>query len=90
MSNLTKPQRKQLERQISEAQEKLRIDDIQKCLDRRSKAIMKAMVANAEFEVNICTPLLDDKYSNTAVEKAFTALFGDSYVINKFVELLEK
>ena len=89
MSNLTKPQRKQLERQISEAQEKLRIDDIQKCLDRRSKAIMKAMVANAEFEVNICTPLLDDKYSNTAVEKAFTALFRDSYVINKLNELLE-
>lgn len=90
MSNLTKPQRKQLEKQISEAQEKLRMDDIQKCLDRRSKAIMKAMAANAEFKVNICTPLLDDKYSNTAVEKAFTTLFRDSYVINKFVELLEK
>ena len=90
MSNLTTPQRKQLEKQISEAQEKLRMDDIQKCLDRRSKAIMKAMAANAECEVNICVPLLDEKYSNTAVEKAFIALFRDSYVINKFVELLEK
>lgn len=90
MSNLTKPQRKQLEKQISEAQEKLRMDDIQKCLDRRSKAIMKAMAANAECEVNICVPLLDEKYSNAAVEKAFTALFRDSYVINRFVELLKK
>lgn len=89
MSNLTKPQRKQLERQISEAQEKLRMDDIQKCLDRRSKAIMKAMAANAEFKVNICIPLLNDKYSNTAIEKAFTTLFRDSYVLDRLNELLE-
>lgn len=72
MSNLTKPQRKQLERQISEAQEKLRRDDLQKCLEMRMKALYKAILtAGAHFEDSMCNDLMDDKYSNSAIEKAF-------------------
>ena len=89
MSNLTKPQRKQLERQISDAQQKLRQDDIKKCLDRRSKAIMKAISRSSVFTDSICDDLINDKYSNAAIEQAFYVTINMDAVLKLFRKNLQ-
>lgn len=84
MANLTKPQRKQLEKQISEAQEKLRQDDIKKCLEQRSKAIYKAILQTSSFKGGICDDLLSEKYSNAVIEQAFFNSIIEAQFMERF------